>query len=232
MSKFIDLPTVLDEENWMYKKHPKDLEPFLGQPYLSYSSKESWENYRGDFIKSKFAKFPRNSSIYAELGNYIEAAWELGRFETKNDMFGGEENLKYIPRPEGAEFQKLVVIPRNGYNIIGFIDMFLETPKGAHVVDLKTGGKGKESKYSAIDYLQVPLYAYGAEMDGHKISDTYVWFVRRVGSHFNPPLKITNEQFKIPIKYNKSIGKSAVSTMDRVAKEIEEVYKIYKKVFE
>ena len=49
------LPSVLTENSWFYKLHEEELKPFLGQPYLSYSSAESWESYQEDFIKQKFA---------------------------------------------------------------------------------------------------------------------------------------------------------------------------------
>jgi hypothetical protein len=62
--KNLILPTVLSEQSWFYEANREVLQPYLGQPYLSYSTAESWSEYREDMIKQKFAKIQLPDGIY------------------------------------------------------------------------------------------------------------------------------------------------------------------------
>lgn len=230
--KQLKLPTVLKETTRFYKDHEELLKPYLGRPYLSYSSKNSFEGYENSFIKEKIAKLPKVSNIYADMGSYLGKAVEKGVFPEENPhRFTGQENLGKVPRPDNAEYEKMILIDRGSYIIIGFIDICEDTDEGVNVGDLKTGGKDKEKTYASEGYIQIPLYAVGLEEQGKNINKTYVWFVRRTGSHFKPPLHISDEQFEIEVPYNKEIGKKALEAMDIAAKEISCIYTTYSKIF-
>lgn len=232
--KGINLPTKLTEETWFYKDHKEVLEPHLGKFYISYSTQESYNNYFEDFIKKKFAKIELPSSIYAELGNYLGTAVETGEFPKENpNDFQGKENIDLNNiRKEGAEYERLVVIDFEDFIFVGFIDVFHEDEKlGCTVVDLKTGGSKKEETYESDNYKQTDLYAFALEEEGKKIRQTGVYFVRRKGSHVNPPLKIDKEQFFIDRKYTRGKGRKAVNHLKKSVKEISQLYTTYQKIF-
>lgn len=232
----INLTSTLTENTWFYKeeRYQEQLKPFLGKPYISYSTMESWEEYTEDFIKEKLVGLSQPFGIYKEFGSYLGTAYENGQFPEQNQFgFIGQENLdlsKY--RNDSADYEKLIVIDRGEYIIVGFIDKFERLEDGSvWVNDLKSGGAKKEDKYASDDYTQVPLYAHALEVIGEKIGRTDVLFVRRENSHVKPPLKISTEQFYIPVKYTKEKVDKALKKVDRVVKEISEIKNVYDKYF-
>lgn len=232
----INLTSTLTENTWFYKeeRYQEQLKPFLGKPYISYSTMESWEEYTEDFIKEKLVGLPQPFGIYKEFGSYLGTAYENGKFPTENQYgFVGQENLdlsKY--RNDNAEYEKLIIIDRGDFIIVGFIDKFERLEDGSvWVNDLKSGGAKKEEKYASDDYTQVPLYSHALEVIGEKIGRTDVLFVRRENSHVKPPLKISTEQFYIPVKYTKEKVDKALKKVDRVVKEISELKTTYDKFF-
>jgi hypothetical protein len=230
--KKIQLPTVLTEDTWFYKKYEDQLKPHLGKCYLSYSSYNAYEEYTEDFIKDKFVKLPQKQKLYASLGNYLGSAVEVGTFPEENPHgFTGQENLKLVPRPKGAEYERFVLIDMGEYIFIGFIDIYEEKKNKVKLGDLKTGGKNKEKYYASNKYKQILLYGRAVELEKKEIEEAYVWFVRRTGSHINPPLHISDEQFKIPLEYTSELGKKAVEGLDKGARAISDCYTTYLKFF-
>jgi hypothetical protein len=233
MKNQVKLPTVLTKDTHFFKDYVEELTPFLGKPYISYSSVSSWFEYREDFIKQKFANIKLPSGVYAELGSYIGEAVETGKFSEENpNGFTGQDNVNLdVIRPKGGEYEKLVIIDRGSYFIVGFIDIYVEKDGLAHIQDLKTGGKKKEDSYISENYIQVILYAYAIEQTGKKIGTTSVLFIRRTGSHISPPLHLSEEQFQIPLVYNKKRVTFALGKVDEAVKEISELYTTYEKIF-
>ena len=232
MSKIL-LPTILTEDCWFYKENEELCKPHLNKPYISYSSISSWEDYKDDYIKQKFAKIKLPDGIYGTFGTYTGHALENGCFPDENPHgFTGHENmdLKKL-RPEGCEYEKMILIDRGTYVIIGFIDRYSECEEGVHVRDQKTGGSKKEEQYKAEKYIQTVLYAYALELNGKKIAKTDVYFIRRTGSHVKPPLHISTEQFEIPLEYSPARVKYALDKVDRVVGEISDLWKVYTKFF-
>lgn len=226
----IELPSVLTEETWFYKDNEDILKKFLGKPYISYSTETSFTEYFEDFVKQKLAKIKLPSSVYAEFGSWAGEYVETGEKVLDTD-FGGSDNLDLIPREEGAVYERPVVIDYGDFFLIGFIDIFKEENGLVSIVDLKTGGKNKEAKYKSDDYIQVLLYAYAVEEEGYKIGECGVYFCRRTGSHFKPPLTLSEEQFFIPIEYNRKKAEKAVKKVEQTAKKISDLYKTYKRFF-
>lgn len=153
--KKVTLPSKITKKSWFYKGNEELLNPHLNKFYISYSTATSWEKYRNDMIKQKFAGIELGKKIYAEMGNYLGSAVETGEFPKENpNGFTGQENLSLIPRPDNAEYERMVLIDMGEYVIIGFIDIFFEykhpkQPKDKKIVcdvaDLKTGGKKKRT---------------------------------------------------------------------------------------
>jgi hypothetical protein len=225
----MNLPTVLTETTRFYKEpYIEQLKPFLGKPYISYSSVGSWNEYKDNFIKEKLVGIKLPQGIYASFGNYVGEAIENGFFGENPYGFIGQENLdleRY--RKPNAEYEKLIVIDRGGFIIVGFIDIYYEQDGKKYLEDMKTGGKGKESSYSSEDYLQTVLYNHA--LNGE--CETGVHFIRRENSHIKPPLKISTEQFYIPVEYNEKRVKKALDKVDKTAKEISEINTTYQKYF-
>jgi len=119
----IVLPSVISEDCWFYEANKEKLEPFLGVPYISYSSVSSWEEYDDSFIKEKLAKIKLPQGLYACLGNYLGEAVETGEFAEENpNGFTGQENFHLIERPENAKYERFILIDRGEYILIGFIE--------------------------------------------------------------------------------------------------------------
>lgn len=233
--KDLILPSKITENSWFYKekRYKKHIEPYLGRYYLSYSSNNAWSNplYTGGFIREKMMGFPFTQNIYASLGNFVGESVEKGEIQENKHGFLGEENIKKIERPEGAEYERLVIIDMGEFVFLGFIDIYLETEKGVSIGDLKTGAKKSIKDYKSKDYTQVVLYAHTLEQEGKNILDTYVLFIERIGSHINPPLKITENQTRIPIEYSEKRVKYALNKLEMAAREIAECYAVYNKYF-
>jgi len=232
----IKLPSVLTEETWFYKDRPEDqhkLKHLLSSPYISYSSCDSYYNYLNDFIKQKFCKIKLPDGIYGTFGSWCGNALEEGKFSDDNpNGFEGQENLDLASlRPEGALYEKMIVIERDGYFIIGFIDRWTKSERGVKIRDQKTGGKLKEKKYTDPEYIQTVLYAHAEELLGETIEETDVYFIRREGSHVNPPLKIGKEQFAIPLEYNRERVEYALNRVDKAVEAISSLYTTHVKIF-
>lgn len=231
----IKLPSKITEDSWFYKdeKYRKQVEPYLGRYYISYSSSSSWQNpqYRPQFIRQKFMGYPYTENEYSALGNFVGESVQFGEIQPNDYDFQGVENIAKIERPEGAEYERMVILDFGDYVFIGFIDCYTEKDNVANVLDYKTGGKGKEKEYKKASYTQVVLYAYSLEQEGKKIGDTGVLFLERSGSHINPPLKLTDKQVKIPLEYNKRRVNYALNKLQQSVFEISETYKVYLKYF-
>lgn len=227
--KQLELPSVLTKDSWFYEENSELCEPYLGRPYISNSTHTSFNDYFDDFVKEKLGGIDLGPKIYAEFGTYVGEAIENGAFHHENpNMFDGQENLD-LTRKEGVEYEKMIIIDRGSYIILGFIDKYYEVDNKAHICDVKTGGKNKEKEYMKDEYIQVMLYAHAIENSGKEIGKTYIEFIRREGSHINPPLIISEEQFKIDLLYSKERVDYALKAVDKTAKGLEKLYKTFNK---
>lgn len=226
----IKLPTVINEDCWFYDANKDVLKDYIGMPYISYSSVNSWNDptYREDFIKQKFGKIELDSGIYAEFGTFVGEAIENGEFGENPNNFQGLENLDLDAlRPKGAQYERFVMIPFAGFIFIGFIDVL----KDSKVRDVKTGGTKKEDHYSSNAYRQTTLYAKALDLEGVENVTTDVYFIRRTGSHVKPPLVISDEQFEILLEYNEEKAQEALEYVQKTVEEISECFKTFVKVF-
>ena len=228
----INLISTLSEDTWFYKLHEEELKPHIGKPYLSYSTAGSYLDYTEDFIKQKLVGIDLPSTVYTRLGNFLGEAVENGFWGDNPDNFGGLENIDLDElRPEGAEYEKLVVIDFGEWIFIGFIDRYQKTEDGVEIIDFKSGAMNKKQQYLEEDYTQVMLYAHARESAGDKIKSTGVYFIERVGSHIKPPLCLSKNQEYLPLEYNKKRVKFALDKLDKAVKGISELNTTYQKYF-
>ena len=161
-------------------------------------------------------------------------------------IFGGSGQIgRNLIRKLTKNNIKVTVVTRNihqkSYVIktqanAGFIDIvesniYEEKKNKVKLGDLKTGGKNKEKYYASDKYKQTRLYGKAVEMEGKELEKTYVWFVRRTGSHINPPLHISDEQFEIPLEYTPELGEKAIEGLKKGAIQISDCYTTYLKFF-
>jgi hypothetical protein len=224
----IVLPSVISKDCWFYKDNEELCKPHLNKPYISYSSVSSWCDYKNEFIKQKFAGIKLPDGIYGKFGTWCGHMLEHGCPPKENpDGFTGEENFDYSKRTPTSEYEKMILIDRGDYVIIGFIDQW----DNGILKDQKSGGKGKEAQYQSVEYIQAVLYAYAMELQGQEIKKVAVDFLRREKSHINPPLHLSKEQFEIPLEYSPERVKFALNKVDKAVKEISDLYSTYLKCF-
>ena len=231
LPKQLDLPSKITKDSWFYKENKELCDQYLGRPYISNSTHTSVNDYFGDYVKEKLAGIDLGPKIYAEFGTYVGEAIENGFFAEDNpNGFEGQENLN-LSREEGVEYEKMIIIDRGNYVILGFIDKYKEVEGVADIIDVKTGGSNKEFDYQASKYIQVVLYAHAIELLGKKIGKTSIEFIRREGSHRNPPMIISKEQFSFDLEYSPKRVEYALKEMDKSAKKVESLNKTFKKYF-
>lgn len=233
MSK-LEIPSVLTEETWFYKEYEKELKPYLGWKYVSYSTLTSVEEYEEDFIKQKFLKLPNEGSVYTTLGTIVGTTLETG--EKPKDIpedikFADDFNIDKIRNPK-AEFEKITILElADDLFMVGFCDMVETLEDGSLVVtDLKTGAENKKSYYKSEKYYQLISYAYALTKMGYRVSRIKVEFVLRTGSHVKPPLVINNNFSTFELEYNQERVEYTLEKIDKAVKKISSLYKTWKKI--
>lgn len=222
----LDLPKVYENEGGNYPQH-------VGKPKLSYSAYNSFleEAYKGEFFANYFLGIRSEGNIFTEYGS--KCGEYLEKLE-KSDLSEFDISvLEKLERPENARYEVEVVIDRGSYVIQGFIDQEFKVPDGLVIKDLKTGAIDKKAKdYASEDYQQTTLYAYQRELEGEKVVYSGVMLLDRKGNGQEKyPLRLTGEIADIPTPYSKERAEAFLKKFDKVAMQIEEYHKVYKKYF-
>lgn len=232
MSK-VNLPSVLTEKTHFYKEYESELKPYLGRKYVSYSTCGSVLDYEEDFIKNKLLGIKSEGSVYVKLGSWFGEACETGVWPSKNpEGFTGKENIDLSKiRKKGDKYEKLIIIDRGEYIVVGFIDIWRKDSEGkVEIRDIKTGADKKVKEYQSLEYTQVVLYAHAEELKGEEIGYTGVEFFERTGSHVKPPLNLSGKYVKVPLEYNEERVKYALSKIDKAVEKISSLYTTWKKI--
>ena len=222
----LDLPKVYENEGGNYPQH-------VGKPKLSYSAYNSFleESYKGEFFANYFLGIRSEGNIFTEYGS--KCGEYLEKLE-KSDLSEFDISvLEKLERPENARYEVEVVIDRGSYVIQGFIDQEFKVPDGLVIKDLKTGAIDKKAKdYASEDYQQTTLYAYQRELEGENVVYSGVMLLDRKGNGQEKyPLRLTGEIADIPTPYSKERAEEFLKKFDKVAMQIEEYHKVYKKYF-
>ena len=230
----VNLPNVITEDSHFYKEYEDQLKPYLGKMYISYSTVNSFlGDFKSDCIKSKIIGVRNEGSVYTELGGYVGTAIETGEFPKENPhgfTIDPSFSLESLRTP-GAEYERLIVIDRGDYVVIGFIDKWVQEEDGVVLDDFKTGSATKIKEYESPDYVQLVLYGYAEELRGNKVKSINVTFIERDGSHIKPPLNITNKIKRFPLEYSKERITFALAKLDKAVEGISSLYTTYQKIF-
>ena len=237
--KQLDLPSVYEN-----RSGNPELEQFIGRTKLSYSAYNSFKEpaYKGEFFGVYFLGAPRTGTIFTDYGSAVGMYQETG--ESQEYLSHEDKRIldEKIGRPEGAIYEKELVIDRGSYVIQCFVDRIIEEVDGLEVIDFKTGDISKKrADYESEDYQQTTLYSYGLEQLGYTIKYSGVKLANRKGNTLNPDafskngdplwLRLTGEVLDIPTPYSKERAEKFLDGFDKTAKEIEEYFKLYKKYF-
>lgn len=223
----LDLPKVYENESGKYPQH-------VNKPKLSYSAYNSFceEAYKGEFFSNYFLGIRSEGNIFTEYGSKCGKLFETGTDTSDLSEFDVSV-IQGMGRPDNGLYEVEIVVDRGNYVIQGYIDREYSIDGTLVIEDLKTGSIEKKSKdYASQEYQQTTLYAYQRELEGQQIGYSGVVLLDRKGNGQEKyPLKLTGEIAHIPTPYSKERAEEFLKKFDKVAMQIEEYHKVYKKYF-
>lgn len=207
-----------------------------GMPYISYSQVSSFNNpqYFNQYVLGYLFEIRDEGNIWSqfgsEVGEYLETSGEkIGKLLNNDDIKVLNEILKTLNTLEGKEFEKEIKLQRDGYRIIGYIDLYYETKEKANVVDFKTLNTSKKKSFyvnndpdSKDSYLQTILYSRALEIEGKEIDNCGVFGIDRTfeGTFEEPILHLSGKAETIPTPYCKIKAEKFLTKVDETVKEI------------
>jgi len=189
-----------------------------GNSYLSYTQINTFLTDKEQFKKTYILREPFVSNDYIEFGIRVGKAIEVNDFSsftdeecsvlnkcTRLDLFEHRINLKY-----------------DGFYLKGYIDTCSNNFE--KIIDYKTGGTGKESKYKKPDYIQLGIYALALRQEyGVKVNSAKVEFITREGKPGK--LKVANiDPIVIETNISEDYLKYVYNGVKKVASMIETFY--------
>ena len=209
-------------------------EHFDGRSKLSYSQITSWleDAYRGAYIAKYFMGIPDPGNIFSDYGSKV-GEW----FETGEDASGelSESDLgvlESVGRPEGAIYEREIVVDFGTFVVQGFIDRFQKFPDGVEVIDFKTGSVAKADEYASKNYQQTTLYSHAEVIEGNEIFYSGVKLLHRKGNGSEAhPLRLEGGVKDIPTPYSKERFLDFKKKTVAVAEDISKNFIFYQKFF-
>lgn len=199
-----------------------------GMSYLSYSQISLFLKDKKEYYRQYILGEPFEGNWYTEFGQKVGKAIETNCFDEFS--WSEQEVLKQVPRLDEFEKETRLKYDKHGFYIKGFIDTNLFNL--AHIIDYKTGGKGKYTKYLQKDYTQLCYYALSLRQEfGITPLRAQVCFIERGGNAFKgESLFVVNKKpLIIEIDISEARLKSVYWNTIKIAKQIESFYKQYKK---
>ena len=226
------LPKVYE----IYPTTPEKFHKYAGMPKISYSQYTSWKDplYHEGYIKQYFMGEKDPGNIYAHFGSacggYLEDLTIDKEWLSAKDV----EVLKKIERPDGAIYEGEIVIDRGDYVIQGFIDQeFMNANGKLTIKDLKTGNvKTKIDFYGGDEYQQTTMYAHARKQEGWDLEYVGVMLLGRkgFGDERQHNLHLSGDLVTIETPYSEERAENFLKGMDKVVKEISNLYKTYVKI--
>lgn len=235
--KIFKLYSVLNTDNPKFEK-------YNGLPYMSYSAYNSWmeDSYRGAFIAAKFLGIPDDGNIFTDFGSGCGEFLETKgmKVELKVAPLLSEfdiETLNNVVIPEDSEFERMIVLRRKDYVLMGYIDRCTRNAEAKlDVVDYKTGGAKKAKEYGGVTYNQTRLYSHSLTVEeGEEIGYVGVELLHRKGNNLIPGdknvLRLEGTIEEVPTPYNPQETEFWLEGVDKVAHEISDNLTFYNKFF-
>jgi len=207
-----------------------------GMPYISYSQVSSFNNpqYFNQYILGYLFGIRDEGNVWSqfgsEVGEYLETGGKkVGKLLNDNDIEVLNEILKTLKPLKGKEFEKEIKLQRDGYRIIGYIDLYYETKEKANVVDFKTLNTVKKKSFYANNdpdskdsYLQTILYSRALEIEGKEIDNCGVFGIDRTfeGTFEEPILHLSGKAETIPTPYCKIKAEKFLEKVDKTVAAI------------
>lgn len=206
----------------------------LNKPKLSYSQITSWKDplYSLNYIRQYFMGIPDEGNIFSSFGSLCGEYYEtkvVGEGLSEEDI----KVLDRVPRPPSSRFEVEIVVDRGSYCIQGFIDRESDIDdKTIELVDLKTGNVDtKIDFYGGASYQQTTLYCYQRVLEGKTIGYSGVYLLGRKGNGYpKHPLRLSGVIEPIETPYSEDRAEKFLESVDKVAQEISDLYKLYLKV--
>lgn len=147
-----------------------------GNSYISYSQISTFKWDKGEYYHKYVLGKPFEGNAYTDFGSKVGEALEnndFSKFEPAE-----QEVLRRVVRLD--EFEREVRLQYDGFYVLGYIDTNLTDY--SHIIDYKTGSKGKERQYQRDDYTQLCLYALSLRQEtGVTPAKAHVNFIQRDG---------------------------------------------------
>ena len=191
-----------------------------GISYLSYSQIQLFKRDKNEYLERYIKDIPFDGNAYTDFGSKVGGALEKGCYSE----FTEEEAKVLSECTRLDEFEKQVKLKYDDFYVVGYIDTNSKDFK--HIIDYKTGGKGKHKQYQEDDYTQLCYYALALRQEyGVTPDKAQVNFISRKGNAFRgEPLSVGSEQFLIDIDISYNRLKKVYWDTLRIAKEIEDFY--------
>lgn len=191
---------------------------------LSYSQIKCFKENKNEFINRYILNKPFKSNEYIKFGNKVGNSIQHNNFNNFHEL--EEEILRKVERLD--EFEKFVKLDFVGFVMFGYIDSI--NKEMTKIIDYKTGGNNKESKYSKEEYTQLCYYALALKQQEEKLPlKAEVHFITRSGNPYKYQDLVVDQ--KDPIIINVDISEERLKKVYwetiKTAEEIESFYLNY-----
>lgn len=221
-----------------------------GNQYISYSQITSYlsDTYKNQYVLGYLFNIKDEGNEFSRFGGqvgvYLETSGqERGDMLDDSDVLILDELISKMEPLDGKEFEKEIKIQREGYYILGYIDLYYKTEENkktlSNVVDFKTLSLAKkEAFYLNNDpndkeaYLQTILYAKALELEGDEIGNCSVTGLDRTfaGTFQEPILHLSGVVKRIPTPYNSKNADIFLKKVDKVVEEISDLNTAFEKL--
>jgi hypothetical protein len=197
-----------------------------GKNRVSYSQIKTFRESKKNFVDRYILNKPFKGNAYTYFGSAIGSALENNNF----GYFTESEKMVLLTARRLDLFERAIFLDFPGFYLMGYIDTI--SNDFSEIIDYKTGGEGKDVKYTAKEYDQIQLYALGIRQETG-ITPKYgsVEFITRVGNPYKGEvLRVGDAPIKkISIDLSEKRLTEVYYNTIRIVKEIDYFYSEYLK---